>query len=103
MTRQNTSRGLREVVTMPCPTCNGDGRVMSEESALIDVERRLRAMAVMAPGVGLRVELHPRIVERLLAGRRSLLLRLEEDTGRRIMPQPAGDGVPLEHLAVVPD
>ena len=103
MTRQNTSRGLREVVTMPCPTCNGDGRVMSEESVLIDVERRLRAMAVLAPGAGLRVELHPRIVERLLAGRRSLLVRLEEGTGRRIMPQPAGDGVPLEHLAVVSD
>ena len=44
MTRQNVTQGLREIVTAPCPVCKGDGRVLSEESALIVVERRLAGL-----------------------------------------------------------
>ncbi len=46
MTRQNITRGLREVVTEPCPRCRGDGAVLSEESALIEVERRIRGLSL---------------------------------------------------------
>jgi ribonuclease G len=103
MTRQNTSRGLREVVTTPCPQCHGDGRVMSEDSALIEVERRLRALALMSPTTGVRVEVHPRIAERLRVGRKSLLRRLEDETGHRFIVQTVDPSLPLEHLGVVPD
>ena len=45
-------RGLREIVTDPCPVCQGTGRVISEESALIEVERRLRrTAAARLPGL----------------------------------------------------
>ena len=45
MTRQNVTEGPREILTRKCPTCGGDGVVISEQSAAIDVERRLRALA----------------------------------------------------------
>jgi ribonuclease G len=103
MTRQNTSRGLLEVVTTSCPHCRGLGRVYSEESALIEVERRLRGLASSSRGTGLRVEVHPRIARRLLEGPEPLLACIQGDTGARVFLQTAADTVPLEHLAVVPD
>ena len=42
MTRQNVTEGVREIMTKPCPTCGGEGVVLSEETIAIDVERRLR-------------------------------------------------------------
>src|SRR5204863_9196194 len=48
MTRQNVTDGPREVMTKKCPTCGGDGIVVSEASAAVDVERRLRSL--VTPG-----------------------------------------------------
>src|SRR5256884_1978427 len=39
MTRQNVTDGPREILTQKCPTCAGDGIVVSTESAAIEVER----------------------------------------------------------------
>jgi len=103
MTRQNVARGLSEVLTMPCPCCHGDGRVVSEESALITVERRLRALVLTSTSPGLRVEVHPRIAARLLGGRNPLLRQVEQETGHRIFLQAADEKAALDHLAVVAD
>src|SRR5204862_2313285 len=48
MTRQNVTDGPREVMTKKCPTCGGDGIVVSEQTAALDVERRLRGL--VTPG-----------------------------------------------------
>ena len=103
MTRQNVARGLREVLTMPCPRCHGEGRVISEDSALIEVERQLRHLALSSALPGLRVEVHPRIAARLLVGRTPLLREIEAQTGRHFVVEVADDGVPFEHVAVLPD
>lgn len=103
MTRQNVTRGLREVLTVPCPRCHGDGHVLSQDSALIAVERRLRALALSSGLPGLRVEVHPQIAARLVGGGEPLLSRLEEETGRRLYLHLADDTVELDHVAVVPD
>ena len=39
MTRQNVTDGPREILTRKCPTCEGDGIVVSERSAAVDAER----------------------------------------------------------------
>ena len=103
MTRQNTSRGLRDVMTVTCPCCRGDGRVLSEDSSLIEVERGLRALARSSALPVLRVEVHPRVAARLVAGRSSLLRRLEAETGRRFLLEVASEAAPFEHLVVIPD
>ena len=48
MTRQNVTDGPREVMTKKCPTCGGDGIVISEHTAAVDLERRLRSL--VTPG-----------------------------------------------------
>jgi len=103
MTRQNVTRGLREVMTCTCPVCHGEGRVISEESALIEIERRLRDLALSATLPGSRVEVHPRIAALLLGGRSARIRKLEALTGHRFSVDAAVEGVPLDYLSVAPD
>jgi ribonuclease G len=103
MTRQNVTQGLREIVTAPCPVCRGQGRVISEESALIDVERRLEDLLGSSALPVLRVEVHPRVAARLACGSGEMLLRVQAETGRRLQVQEAGEEVPLAHVAIVSD
>jgi len=42
MTRKNVTDGLYNVLTDPCPMCQGQGRVLSEATRRIMVERRMR-------------------------------------------------------------
>src|SRR5665811_1654584 len=77
MTRQNASKGLVDVMTSRCPLCRGEGRVLSDESALIAVERRLTDMSNASGTPGLRVEVHPRLFRLLQAGRPTRMEQLE--------------------------
>jgi ribonuclease G len=103
MTRQNATQGLREIVTAPCPVCRGQGRVISEESALIVVERRLADLLRESDLPLLRVAVHPRMAARLLSLDQGVLQRLETQTGRRTLVEAAGEEVPLAYVAVCPD
>jgi ribonuclease G len=103
MTRQNVTQGLREIMTTTCPECHGYGRVVSEESALIRLERDLRALLAATTLPVVRVEVHPRMAALLAAGPRPPLPRLEAETGRRVLLEHAAGSVPLGHLEVVPD
>ena len=52
MTRQNVTEGVREIMTRPCPTCDGEGVISSEETIAIEFERRMREIAAESPEVG---------------------------------------------------
>ncbi|MCL5736027.1 MAG: Rne/Rng family ribonuclease [Actinobacteria bacterium] len=103
MTRQNVTRGLREVMTYTCPMCRGEGRVLSDESALMAVERRLEALAGITTTPGLRVEVHPRMVSLLTAGRPAPVERIKRRTGHFFLLSAADESVPLDHVASIPD
>lgn len=103
MTRQNVTRGLQEVVAVACPQCQGSGYVISEESALIAVERQLRRLACSSALPGLRVEVHPDIAVRLLNDANPVLRRLEQETGRRVLLETSDKKAPLDHFVVIPD
>ena len=45
MTRQNTTEGVRETLTSICPTCGGEGRVLSQDTMAVEAERKLRKLA----------------------------------------------------------
>ena len=49
------------------PAVPGRRPVLSEDSALIEVERRIRAAAAASALPGVRVKVHPRIADRLAA------------------------------------
>src|SRR5436305_9291034 len=94
MTRQNVTDGPREVMTRKCPTCGGDGIVYSEASAAIDVERRLRALAVGSRSQAFRVELCDTIASALVGPGARRLVELEALTKKRFFLE----GKPETHL-----
>ena len=45
MTRQNVTDGVREILTTRCPTCDGEGVVLSAETVALESMRKLRELA----------------------------------------------------------
>ncbi len=100
MTRQNVTDGPREIMTRKCPTCSGDGVVLSETTAAIDIERKLRALAAGSRAKAFRVELNARVAALLVGAGAQRLAELEERTKRRFFVEGKED-VHLDHLAVL--
>jgi ribonuclease G len=100
MTRQNVTDGPREVMTKKCPTCGGDGIVISEASAAVDVERRLRALVAGSRHQAYRVEVAAKIAAILIGPGAARLASLEEETRRRFYLVPKAD-VHLDHFLVL--
>ena len=104
MTRQNVTDGPREVMTRKCPTCGGDGIVVSDATVALDVERKLRTLA--AAGAGSRVQayrvaLHPRTLALVAGPGGERLATLEDVTRRRFYLVPAEGHAHADHFEVL--
>src|SRR4051794_29502436 len=100
MTRQNVTDGVREILTKTCPTCDGEGVVLSEETVAIDVERKLRELAAEKPDVeAFLIQINPRVTQLLARGPGRPLLDLERDTGKHFHFE-GSEGLPTDHFAV---
>ena len=100
MTRQNVTDGVREILTKTCPTCDGEGVVLSEETVAIDAERKLRELAVDRPGTeAFLVQLHPRVASLLAGGPGRPLLEIEAETGKHFHFE-GSEALPIDHFAV---
>ncbi len=97
MTRQNVAHGPREILSKPCPTCEGDGTVISEVTAAVEVERRLRALAAASRTGAFRVELNAHVAS-ILIGPAAARLRAIEDRTRRRFFVVGKEGVPADHF-----
>jgi ribonuclease G len=100
MTRQNVTDGPREVMTKKCPTCGGDGIVLSETSAAVEIERRLRALAAGSRHQAYRVEVAAKVAAILIGPGASRLVELEKQTRRRFYLQ-GKDDMHLDHFIVL--
>jgi len=101
MTRQNVTDGPREVMTKKCPTCGGDGIVISEHTAAVDIERRLRSL--VTPGSrdkAFKVEVSAKVAW-LVAGPGGARLRELEETTKRRFFLVGVDDEHLDHLRVL--
>ena len=100
MTRQNVTDGPREILTRKCTVCGGDGVVLSEASAAVDVERHLRALAASAPRTkAFKVELNATVASMLVGPGASKLMAIEEEQKRRFLIEFRED-VPVNHFEV---
>ncbi len=102
MTRQNVTDGPREILTRKCPTCAGDGIVVSDQTVAMQIERRLRALA--APGnrvQAYKVALHPRILALVAGAGGSRLAAIEETARRRFFLVPAEGHAHTDHFDVL--
>jgi len=101
MTRQNVTEGPREILTRRCPTCDGNGTIISEASTVVDTERRLRALAAQSPRTkAFSVELNARVRDLLVGPGAAQLQAIEDVTKRRFFLQSKADA-PLDHFAVL--
>jgi len=101
MTRQNVTDGPREILTKRCPTCHGDGIVVSEASSAVEDERRLRALAAQSPRTkAFRVELNAHVASMLIGPGAEGLKDIERVTKRTFLLV-GKEGVPLDHFAVL--
>ncbi len=101
MTRQNVTDGPREVMTKKCPTCGGDGIVVSEHTAAVDVERRLRSL--VTPGSrdkAFKVEVAAKVAWLVVGPGGSRLRELEDTTKRRFFLVGA-EGEHVDHFRVI--
>jgi ribonuclease G len=101
MTRQNVTDGPREILTRKCPTCAGEGVVISEQTAVVDAERRLRALAASKPRTkAFAVELNAHVADLLVGPGAAQLAEFEAATKRRYFLH-GKEGVPVDHFTVL--
>jgi len=71
MTRKRTRESLGQLLTTPCPHCQGTGRVRSTEALAYEALRRARRAGAQAElDRGLTVHVHPEVAAFLAANRR---------------------------------
>ena len=100
MTRQNVTEGVREIMSRPCPTCEGEGVIKSEETIAIEFERRLRDVAVEHPEAqALLVQMNPRVSTQFTGHGSRVLHALEAQTGKSFLFE-GSEGLTLDHFAI---
>jgi ribonuclease G len=100
MTRQNVTDGVREIMTRPCPTCDGEGVIKSEETIAIEFERRLRDLAKETSADALLIQMNPRVSAEFTGNDARVLHAIEEETGKWFHFE-GSEGLPLDHFAVL--
>ncbi len=100
MTRQNVTDGVREIMTRPCPTCDGEGVIKSEETIAIEFERRMRDLAQEVSAEAILIQMNPRVSAEFTSNEARGLHAVEEETGKWFHFE-GSEGLPLEHFAVL--
>lgn len=93
ITRKNQEEGLFESLTDRCPHCDGEGRIMSDETVRISVERTLRSILASGKQQAYLIGLHPDTHEALTRSGRNFEAVLRGETGKnvRVVPDPSID------------
>jgi ribonuclease G len=102
MTRQNVTDGVREIMTKPCPTCDGEGVVLSEETVSIEVDRWLRELTAENPAPAFLIRVHPKVSAILVGGQGvpGPIVEIEQETGRHFHFE-GTEALPIDHFEVV--
>jgi ribonuclease G len=103
MTRQNVTDGVREILTKTCPTCDGEGVVLSEETVAIEVDRWLRDLAAERPrSPAFLIRVNPKVASILVGGQGvpGPIVEIEAETGRHFHFE-GTDALPIDAFEVV--
>jgi ribonuclease G len=100
MTRQNVTEGVREIMTRPCPTCDGEGVIKSEETIAIEFERRMRDLAKETDADAILLQINPRVSAEFTGNDARVLHTVEEETGKWFHFE-GSEGLPLDHFRVL--
>ena len=100
MTRQNVTDGVREILTEPCPTCEGVGVILSAETVALEGLRKMKEIAADNGDVeAFLIRVNPKVAHEL-TDPDSGLPELEEETGKRFHFE-GGDALAIDTFEVV--
>ena len=99
ITRKRVYQDLEEVMRIPCPYCEGRGRVLSSETMSLRVRREVRRLLRTTKARAMLVEVHPQVQALLSRDGDGWLQRLEEASGKRVTVR-AREGLHLERMTV---
>jgi ribonuclease G len=100
MTRQNVTDGVREILTELCPTCHGEGVVLSAETVALEGLRKMRDIAAEHADVeAFLLRVNPKVA-RELTDPDSGLAELESETGKRFHFE-GGDALAIDTFTLI--
>ena len=100
MTRQNVTDGVREILTAPCPTCDGEGVVLSAETVALEGLRKMRDIAAEnGDAEAFLIRVNPKVAHEL-TDPDSGLTELEEETGKQFHFE-GGEALPIDTFELV--
>jgi ribonuclease G len=100
MTRQNVTDGVREILTAPCSTCEGEGVVLSAETVALEGLRKLPEIVADSPEPeAFLLRVNPKVAAELIDPD-SGLADLEAETGKQFHFE-GGDALPVDTFKVV--
>ena len=100
MTRQNVTDGVREILTAPCPTCHGEGVILSAETVALEGLRKMREIAAEHTDTdAFLVRVNPKVA-RELTDTDSGLAEIEAETGKRFHFE-GGDALAIDTFDLV--
>jgi len=82
--RQRIQQALQLRTHRSCPTCNGTGRLASEEMVSLSILRRIEARAASGSIQGVKIGLHPELADALQNHYRQELAGIEEELDVKI-------------------
>ncbi|HZL03870.1 MAG TPA: ribonuclease E/G, partial [Coriobacteriia bacterium] len=84
ITRKNVTDGLYGVLTERCPTCGGEGRVLSDATRRISAERRMREVLTTGRSSAYVFGLHPETYALVTAPGTNAVAILRAETGKDV-------------------
>jgi ribonuclease G len=100
MTRQNITDGVREILTVKCPTCEGEGVVLSAQTVALEGLRKMREIAADdAENEAFLIRVNPKVTA-LLNQADSGLVELEEETSKQFHFE-GGEALPISNFELI--
>jgi len=101
MTRKRTGETLTEIVTEPCPYCQGRGRVESAETVSLRVERDLRQMVPEVDDQAFLVSVNPDVALHLIGSSGEVIEEIERRIKRAVYVR-ANESLHIEKYEITP-
>jgi len=110
MTRKKTRRCISHTLQSPCPYCGGSGKVLSTETTLLKVRKKLMSCFALEESAAYLLRVHPdvaRLIERadaeepILPRQKGRNLWIQQDAALHVEEfavSPIGPGPELERI-----
>ncbi len=99
ITRKRVYQDLEELMRIPCPYCEGRGRVLSPQSVAVRVRRELRRLAGTTRARCLLAQVHPEVAA-VLDEDAHWLPALAQESGKTILIRPR-PGIHLDRITLL--